>query len=286
MAQPWSCAPVVEPRPPAESITAETIFYRPAHRSLAQRRSPMERLSGRTTIVTGAARGIGRAIATAFAAEGASVALVDRRGEEAEEVSDSLGTKTVIALEADVSDEHAVTRAVHRVQEQWGRIDVLVNNAGIAPFKPITEMELADWRQVIEGDLTSVFLCSRAVLPGMVENESGCIINLGSQLGLIGAAQMTHYCAAKAGIFGFTKALAREVAGQGIRVNAIAPGPVDTPSVAASPREPLEKLKTEIPLLRFGRPEEIAPTAVLLASDEGTYYTGSILNVSGGHAMI
>jgi 3-oxoacyl-[acyl-carrier protein] reductase len=246
----------------------------------------MERLSGRTTIVTGAARGIGRAIATAFAAEGASVALVDRLGDEAEEVANSLRAERVMAVEADVSDEEAVARTVKRVRDEWSRIDVLVNNAGIAPFKPITEMELDDWRQVIDGDLTSVFLCSRAVLPAMLENQSGCIINLGSQLGLIGAAQMTHYCAAKAGIFGFTKALAREVAEKGIRVNAIAPGPVGTPSVAAAPREPLEKLKTEIPLLRFGRPEEIAPTAVLLASDEGTYYTGSILNVSGGHAMI
>jgi 3-oxoacyl-[acyl-carrier protein] reductase len=247
----------------------------------------MERLSGRITIVTGAARGIGRAIATAFAAEGAYVAIVDRLGEEAEEASAAaVGPKRGMALQADVSDEAAVEGVVERVHEEWGRIDVLVNNAGIAPFQPITEMSLADWLQVIEGDLTSVFLCSRAVLPGMLEKKSGSIINLGSQLGLIGAAQMTHYCAAKAGIFGFTKALAREVAGAGIRVNAIAPGPVDTPSVAAAPREPLEKLKTEIPLLRFGKPEEIAPTAVMLASDEGAYYTGSILNVSGGHAMI
>lgn len=236
--------------------------------------------------MTGAARGIGRAIAEAFAAEGASVALVDRLGREAESVTAALRPKTAMAVEADVSDPGAVASAVERIQSEWGPIDVLVNNAGIAPFQPIVEMDLEDWRRVIDVDLTSVFLCTRAVLPGMLESQSGCIINLGSQLGLIGASEMTHYCAAKSGIHGFTKALAREVAHAGIRVNAIAPGPVETPSLSAAPREPLEKLRAEIPLARFASPKEIAPTAVLLASDEGSYYTGSILNVSGGHAMV
>jgi 3-oxoacyl-[acyl-carrier protein] reductase len=244
----------------------------------------MERLSGRTTMVTGAARGIGRAIATAFAAEGARVAVVDCLGDEAKSVASEL--RGAIALEVDVSDEQEVAEAVERLHSEWGRVDVLVNNAGVAPFQAISEMELADWRRVVDTDLTSVFLCSRAVLPGMLSNGSGSIINLGSQLGLIGAAQMTHYCAAKAGIFGFTKALAREVAAGGVRVNAIAPGPVDTPSVAEAPKERIEQLETEIPLSRIARPEEIAPTAVLLASDDGSYYTGSVLNVSGGHAMV
>ncbi len=245
----------------------------------------MERLSGRTAIVTGAARGIGRAVAEAFVAEGAAIAAVDRLGNEAEAVVDALGDRA-IAVQADVSDESAVTAIVERLQGEWGRIDVLVNNAGIAPFQSITDMSLDDWHQVINADLTSVFLCCRAVLPEMVKNRSGSIINLGSQLGLIGASQMAHYCAAKSGIHGFTKALAREVAPAGIRVNAIAPGPTETPSLTEAPREPLDQLKTQIPLSRFATPEEIAPTAVLLASDEGSYYTGSILNVSGGHAMI
>jgi 3-oxoacyl-[acyl-carrier protein] reductase len=246
----------------------------------------MERLSGRTAMVTGAARGIGRAVAEAFVAEGAAVAVVDRLGDEAEAVVDALDNDRAIAVQADVSDENAVTATVERLEGEWGRIDVLVNNAGIAPFQAITEMSLEDWHRVIDTDLTSVFLCSRATLPAMIKNRSGCIINLGSQLGLIGAGQMAHYCAAKSGIHGFTKALAREVAPAGIRVNAIAPGPTETPSLTEAPREPLDQLKAEIPLSRFATPEEIAPTAVLLASDEGSYYTGSILNVSGGHAMI
>ena len=246
----------------------------------------MERLSGRTALVTGAARGIGRAVAEAFVAEGATVAAVDLRGEEVEELADAIGDERVMAIEADVSDERAVGETVEHLRREWGRIDVLVNNAGIAPFQSITDMSLDDWNQVINADLTSVFLCSRAVLPAMIKSRSGSIINLGSQLGLIGASQMAHYCAAKSGIHGFTKALAREVAPAGIRVNVIAPGPTETPSLTEAPREPLDQLKTQIPLSRFATPEEIAPTAVLLASDEGSYYTGSILNVSGGHAMI
>lgn len=240
------------------------------------------RLQGKVAIVTGAARGIGRGIALAFAAEGASVATADRDGAGAERVADEIGG---LAVRADVTSETDVARMVEETLTALGRIDVLVNNAGIATSAEVVDMPLAQWEETLAVDLTGVFLCSRAVLPTMIEQGSGRIVNIGSQLGLRGAASLAHYSAAKGGVHAFTKALAREVARHGITVNAIAPGPIDTELVAGLDEETMAAILAEIPLGRLGRVEEIAPTAVLLASDEGAYYTGSVLNVSGGHVM-
>jgi 3-oxoacyl-[acyl-carrier protein] reductase len=242
----------------------------------------MGRLEGKVAIVTGAGRGIGRGIAVAFAAEGSRVAVVDRDGEGAARTAAEIGGRAVLA---DVSSEIDVERMVEEVLSAFERVDVLVNNAGVATTGEVTKLSLARWEETLAVDLTGVFLCSRAVLPAMIAQGSGRIVNIGSQLGLRGAPGLAHYSAAKAGVHGFTKALAREVARHGITVNAIAPGPVETELVAGLPEETMAEIRSEIPLARFARVEEIAPTAVLLASDEGAYYTGSVLNVSGGHVM-
>jgi 3-oxoacyl-[acyl-carrier protein] reductase len=242
------------------------------------------RLEGKVAIITGSARGIGRGIARAMAAEGAVVVVADRDGAASATAAAELGPPAV-AVRVDVADEASVAALVQTVEERHGRIDVLVNNAGIATSAEVAEMPLAMWAETIAVDLTGVFLCCRAVLPGMIARGSGRIVNIGSQLGLRGAPALVHYSAAKAGVHGLTKALAREVARHGITVNAIAPGPVDTEILAGIDDETMAGILAEIPLGRLGRVEEIAPTAVLLASDEGSYYTGSVLNVSGGHVM-
>jgi 3-oxoacyl-[acyl-carrier protein] reductase len=247
----------------------------------------LAQLDSRTALITGAAQGIGRAIADAFAAEGAALMLVDRNEAPLNELADRLradGVKCVTAA-ADVTDPDAVEAFVQEALTALGGLDILVNNAGICPTAPVVEMTLEEWRQVIETDLTSVFLCTRAVLPSMIAQGSGRVINVGSQLATKGADLMAHYCAAKSGVHGFTRAVAREVAAHNITVNVIAPGPTDTPLLRADPEDWLERKRAEMPLGRFATPEEIAPTAVLLASDGGAFYTGATLNVSGGDVM-
>jgi 3-oxoacyl-[acyl-carrier protein] reductase len=240
------------------------------------------RLAGKVTIVTGAARGIGRGIALAFAAEGASVVVADRDAAGAELVAAEVGGR---AVEVDVSAEADVARMAAETLDGFGRIDVLVANAGIATSAEVVDMSLAQWQETLAVDLTGVFLSARAVLPAMIEQGSGRIVATGSQLGLRGAPALAHYSAAKAGVHGFVKALAREVARHGITVNAIAPGPVDTDIIEDIDEATMAGILAEIPLGRLGRVEEIAPVAVLLASDDGAYFTGAVVNVSGGHVM-
>jgi 3-oxoacyl-[acyl-carrier protein] reductase len=246
------------------------------------------RLTGKKALVTGGARGIGGAIATAFAREGADVAILDLKLEAAEARAAELaafGVKT-FAVAADVSDEALVDAAVGKVEAALGRIDILVNNAGIDTTSVVAEMSTAMWDQMMAVNLRSVFLCTRAVLKPMIARKSGRIINIASQLGHKGAPEMAHYVAAKAGVIGFTRSLAYEVARDGITVNAICPGPIETELFRALPEEWKKRKLGELPIGRFGQVDEIAPTAVLLASDEGTYYIGATMNVNGGDVMV
>lgn len=247
----------------------------------------MGKLGGRVAIVTGSASGIGCGIAEAFAEEGAAVAVVDLNETGAQAVAARITGRggRAVAIGVDVTDGRLVAEMVDRTLAELGGIHILVNNAGIDTVSTLVEMPFSMWQRMMDVNLTSLFICTKAVLPTMIEQRSGRIINMGSQLGLEGTDRMVHYCAAKAGVHGFTKALAYEVAPYNINVNAIAPGPIDTPLLRSIPADWLEKKKASIPLGRFGRVEEITPTAVLLASDGGSYYTGATLNVSGGDVM-
>jgi 3-oxoacyl-[acyl-carrier protein] reductase len=248
----------------------------------------MNRLLGKRCIVTGGARGIGRAIALAFAREGADVAILDRNEEFAAKTADEAKASGIsaFAMTADVSDESSVTTALNQAEQALGSVDVLVNNAGIGDSARFADMSVEAWDRMIAVNLRSVFLCTRIVLPGMINRRWGRIISTSSQLAHKGGVELVHYCAAKAGVLGFTRALAYEVAAFGITVNAICPGPIETDLSAALPEEWRARKRAELPLGRFGTVDEIAPTAILLASDEGSYYTGASLNPNGGDVMI
>jgi 3-oxoacyl-[acyl-carrier protein] reductase len=246
-------------------------------------------LSGRSAVVTGAARGIGAAIALAFAREGARLCLVDRAaGDALESVAEeclSLGAKAV-PVRADVSVEADVTAAIDRAVAEFGGLDILVNNAAILTNHVVDGMPVQLWDETLAVDLRSVFLCCRAVLPTMRAAGHGRIINVASQLALKGGPGLAHYSAAKAGVIGFSKSLAREVAAEGITVNCIAPGPIDTPVAGDLPADQVERTRLNLPLQRIGVPVEVAPTAVLLASEPGgNLYTGQTLGPNSGDVM-
>lgn len=251
-------------------------------------------LEGRIALVTGASRGIGRAIALAFAREGADVAInyasqADRANPEAAEgvarEVELLGRRSVV-VEADVALEASVRSMVDRVCAEFGRVDILVNNAGFVTLSPVETMEVDMWDQMIATHLRGTFLVTRMVLPGMLDRGYGRIINVASQIGQIGRPRFAHYSAAKAGIIGFTKSLAREVGTRGVLVNCIAPGPINTGIVPQTPGEPVVDYINPLPLKRVGEPDEVAPTAVFLASAASSYYTGQTLGPNGGDVML
>ncbi|MFC6356590.1 SDR family NAD(P)-dependent oxidoreductase [Luethyella okanaganae] len=240
-------------------------------------------LVGRVAIVTGAARGIGYAIAEAFSDEGARVLIADRDLQAA--IAASAQVAGSVAVGVDVGSHTSVDSMVAAALEEFGRIDILVNNAGIDDTGAITAITDEQWDRMVNVNLTGVFYCTRAVTPTMIGQRYGRIISIGSNLGIIGSIGMPHYCAVKAGVHGLMRAVARELAPHGITANTIAPGPVDTDLLRSLPDEILDRKLADIPLGRFGQVGEIAPTAVLLASAAGGYYTGSTLNVTGGDVM-
>jgi len=241
-------------------------------------------LLDRVALVVGGASGIGASIARAFCAEGAVVIVADRESDVVSAAANEIAAAGSATM--DVRDFASVQAAVSGVVAQYGRIDVLVNSAGILTESPLIEMSPEQWQETIDVDLTGVFLCCRAVVPHMVSRASGRVINMASQLGIKGGRGLTHYSAAKAGVIGLTKALALEVAEHNVLVNAIAPGPVDTPMVAGISDTWKAAKVNELPLGRFGSPEEIAPTAVLLASDPGgNLYVGQTLGPNSGDVM-
>jgi 3-oxoacyl-[acyl-carrier protein] reductase len=249
---------------------------------------PTLSLSGRTALVTGAASGIGRATALLLAEAGAAVVVnhLGRAG-EAQQVVQAIAAAggRAIAIEADVCSSAAVDTLVGQAIAAFGPIAVLVNNAGVILEKPFLDTSEADWDHVIGTDLTAVYRVCRAVLPGMCAQQSGVVINIASDLGLLGRAQYAAYCAAKAGVIGLTRALAREFA-PAIRVNAIAPGPVETAMLSAESMSPAWRAKElDIPQRRFADPQEIAATALFLASDLSRFYCGQVLGPNGGSVM-
>lgn len=241
-------------------------------------------LVGRVCVVTGGATGIGRGIAEAFAAEGATVVIADIDAERAAEVAASLPGAVAVGL--DVGDSAAVEAVITHLADRYGRVDVLVNNAGIDDTGAVTDIDDAQWDRMVRVNLSGVFYCTRAAARVMKAQGSGRIISIGSNLGIIGSVGMPHYCAVKAGVHGFMRAIARELAPYGITANTIAPGPIRTELLDSLPADILERKLADIPLGRFGTVAEIAPTAVLLASDGGAYYTGAVMNATGGDVMV
>ncbi|MFC3998928.1 SDR family NAD(P)-dependent oxidoreductase [Nocardiopsis sediminis] len=249
--------------------------------------TPAGALAGKVALVTGAASGIGAAIARAYAEAGADVVLTDLDGDRLARTAASLPAGRAAGEYAlDVTDAERVRATVDDAVARHGRIDALVNCAGILTEVPLVEMDPATWDRMLDVDLRSVFLTCRYTVPHMIAAGGGRVINVASQLGQKGGEGLTHYSAAKAGAIGFTKALAREVSRHGVLVNAIAPGPIETPLIDGLSPEWKAAKGAELPLGRFGRAEEVAPTAVLLASDPGgNLYIGQTLGPNSGDVM-
>ncbi len=245
-------------------------------------------LKGKVAVVTGGTRGIGRAIALELAKNGADVAFSYAKNvEKAKEVEGEIKKLGVRALsmQSDVADFAQSKEMVTNAIEQLGKIDLLVNNAGITRDKILMMMSEEDWRSVIDTNLTGVFNCSKAAVVPMMKQRSGCIINITSVSGLVGMAGQTNYSSSKAGIVGFTKALAKEVARRGVRVNAVAPGFIGTEMVEKLDQKYLDEMVKLVPLGRIGKAEEVASVVAFLASDEASYITGHVINIDGGLAM-
>ncbi len=242
-------------------------------------------LSGRTALVTGASGGIGRAIAQALSESGAKVALSGTREAVLEEVAGTLKGETAI-VPCNLSDADAVDGLVKRAEEAIGPLDILIANAGITRDKLLMQMKDDDWNDVLNVNLGSYFRLTKSVVRGMMKRRSGRIIGITSIVGVTGNPGQSNYCASKAGMIGFSKSLAQEVASRGITVNTIAPGFIESPMTNDLPEKQKEALLGQIPSGRLGQGSDIAAAAVYLASAEAAYVTGQTLHVNGGMAMI
>jgi 3-oxoacyl-[acyl-carrier protein] reductase len=241
-------------------------------------------VEGKSVIVTGAAQGIGKAIAQRFSSEGGQVAILDVNESAAEKTAKEIGGPT-IGIGCDVSSESDVDRAFAEVIRQSGQLDILVNNAGIVGTDtPVENLEVSDWNRVLDVNLKGTYLCSRAAVRQMIPRKSGVIVSVASISGKEGNANMVPYSVSKAGVICFTKALAKEVLGKGIRVNCVAPALIDSPLLDGMDQERVDLLTSKIPMGRLGKPEEVAATILFLVSDESTFATGQCFDVSGGRA--
>ena len=248
----------------------------------------MMRFDGKVAIVTGSSRGIGKAIALAFAKEGADVVVNYRENMQlADKVVNQIKAmnRRAITIQADVSDIIQVEKMVEKTIAEFGKIDILVNNAGTFRDSTVKKMEKELWNDVIAVNLTGVFNCTRAVINFMREQKSGKIVNITSVQGQIGVIGASNYSASKAGVIGFTKSVAKEVARRGITVNAIALGFINTGMLKRLPQKMQDNILLQIPMGRFGEPEEVAHVVLFLASDDAKYITGQVINLNGGYYM-
>ncbi len=245
-------------------------------------------LDGKCALVTGASRGIGRAVALKLASEGAKIALNFAGNEAAADAVrreiEAAGGQAIL-VKADVANEAAVQDMVQKTADAFGRIDILVNNAGITRDGLLARMKEEDWDAVLSTNLKGVFLTTKAVTKLMMKQRAGRIVNMASVVGLTGNAGQANYSAAKAGVIGFTKTIAKELAGRGITANAVAPGFIDTDMTSVLSDKAKEAALSGIPLGRMGTPEDIADAVLFLVSDRASYITGQVLNVDGGMVM-
>ena len=246
------------------------------------------KLKGRTALVTGGSRGIGRAVAIALADEGADVAInyvsSETAARDVAEHIKKMGRRAMLA-QADVSDYPDTFRMAQDVVREFGHLDILVNNAGINSDKTFTKMDHASWRKVLGTNLDGVFNCTKVFVDQMLTQGYGRVVNMTSVIGQIGNFGQANYAASKAGVAAFTKSLAKELAGKGVTVNAVAPGFIETEMVANIPDKVKERLLAQIPLHRFGTAEEVARAVVYIVSADGDYITGAELSINGGLLM-
>lgn len=234
----------------------------------------------KNVLITGGSRGIGKAMVQAFAERGYNVAFTYKSSADA---AKKLSSETgALAIMADSAVEEDIISATSSVAKTFGGIDILINNAGISSFSLLQDLTLAEWNNCLATNLTSAFLYSREVIPYMLRSHKGRIINISSMWGLVGASCEVHYSAAKAGLIGFTKALAKELGPSGITVNAIAPGVIETDMNAHLSPDDLRELSDDTPMGRIGKADEIAKAALYLAGEDSSFITGDVLNISGG----